>query len=292
MDDNPVSTFRILSYVLLLQLGIRLSGSLTAGFISEGTIRLVWKTAAEFLSLALPAAAFFRMSGIRPGKLVSFAYRFPARPFFSACTVLGSVTAAGMVSDKIAAFMTDRGIILREGFTAEREASVVYFIVYFIASVPLAAITEEFFYRGILLNTIVPYNRIFALVLQSVLFACLHDDPRQFLHAACGGFFLGVLTLESGSLVFAVIVHTFNNALAFLFLYSGFFDRIRIPLTAVVSAAGLFGLILLAGRARGKENQSYPPGRLFRLFILSPAALSYFVLKILLLPGWFGCGYR
>lgn len=290
MDDRPVSAFKTLSYVLLLQLWIRLLSSLTAGFISEGTIRLVWIAAADLFSFALPAAVFFRMSGTRPGEFISLEWKFPPRPFLSACTVSGAVTAAGMVSDKTAAFLAERGMILREGFTVRKEASVLYFIVFFIASVPFAAIAEEFFFRGIILNTLARYNRLFAVVLQSVLFGCLHDNPRQFLHAVCGGFFLGILTLESGSLLFAVIVHTSNNALAFLFLYSGFFGHIRIPLTAIVVTAGFFGLILLAGRIRGKEKQLYPSRMLFFLFVMSPAALLYFIIKILLLPGWFDFG--
>ena len=159
-----------------------------------------------------------------------------------------------------------------------QSATILYYIVMFAAKVPIAALTEEIFYRGIVLNTLAVYNRTSALVIQALLFGLIHENPVQFFYTACGGFFLGLLTLESESLVFAVIVHMINNVIILLFQYADipYFER----LIAVVFAAGVAGLVMIIMRTETNVKQPVPFGRLLSVFILSPPMVIYLMLKI------------
>lgn len=287
MNNNPAAPVNALAYSLLLQLALRIIISLPSEFMAEGIVLLICETALDVLSFVLPAAAFFRLSGFHSDNVISFKIKFPPQPFFSACTVLAVITAAGYVSDKLVLLLGNWGLNLHENAVVITDASVVYYIILFIVTVPIAALTEEYFYRGIVLNSLTRYNRIFALIFQSVLFGFLHGNPRQFLYAVCGGLFLGILTLECGSVIFAVIVHMVNNALAFLYLYLDMFHPVQTAVIVVIFTGGIAGLITLIRRMGNKSKQPFPFDKLVRLFIMSPPMILYFIIKIVLLPGWF-----
>lgn len=191
MYNGSYTPVKTLSYSLLLQQALRYIVSLSPynGLISE--------TILEIMTFALPAAVFFRSSGISPDSVISCRFKFPPRPFFSACAVLSVIFAAGFISDRIFLFieslkntqpyMPYMPYIKKSGMVIQGEVS--YYILLFIATVPITALTEEIFYRGIVLNTLAIYNRTSALVIQALLFGLLHENPSQFLYAAYGDFF-------------------------------------------------------------------------------------------------------
>ncbi|MHB1152118.1 MAG: CPBP family intramembrane glutamic endopeptidase [Eubacteriales bacterium] len=287
MNNNPAAPVHALSYALLLQLALRMMISIPSEFLAEGIVLLICETVLGIVSFVLPATVFFRISGFRSDNFISFKINFPPQPFFSACTVLAVIIAAGTISDKLVLLLGNWGWSLRENAPVIKDATAAYYIIFFIATVPIAALTEEYFYRGIVLNSLTRYNKIFALIFQSVLFGFLHGNPKQFLYAVCGGLFLGILTLECGSVIFAVFVHMANNALVFLTLHFDLFRQVQTAVFAILFAGGLFGLLLIIRRMKNKTKQPVPFGKLVRLFMMSPPMIGYFIIKIMLLPGWF-----
>lgn len=81
-----------------------------------------------------------------------------------------------------------------------------------IALVVMAPITEELFFRGLVLRGFrLRYTRKKAIVLSALLFAIIHLTPNQFLSAFAIGLFLAWIVLETGSLWLALFVHAVAN---------------------------------------------------------------------------------
>lgn len=78
----------------------------------------------------------------------------------------------------------------------------------------LPAICEEFFFRGYLLQlSMKHYSAHISLIWVSAIFAFMHFQLVAILPLFIFGYILGYLTLKTGRLSYAVLVHFLNNAL-------------------------------------------------------------------------------
>jgi uncharacterized protein len=86
----------------------------------------------------------------------------------------------------------------------------------FVFLVIVAPITEELFFRGVMLQGFAPrYGRIKAVVLSAALFGAIHVIPWQVVPAFLLGLLFGWWTVATGSLWPALTAHAFTNAFAF-----------------------------------------------------------------------------
>ncbi len=76
----------------------------------------------------------------------------------------------------------------------------------------VAPVTEEFFFRGMLLHGFSKANQRFAVFFSALFFGLAHANIPQFLLAFTLGIFLAHITLIHGSLVPSIIVHIFINS--------------------------------------------------------------------------------
>ena len=76
----------------------------------------------------------------------------------------------------------------------------------------IAPVTEEFFYRGMLLKLFSRANQRFAVFMSAFLFGLAHGNLPQFLLAFLVGIFLGHITLKHNSIVPAIICHIAVNS--------------------------------------------------------------------------------
>ena len=74
----------------------------------------------------------------------------------------------------------------------------------------VAPVFEEVIFRGLVLRTLQPYGRKFAILASAFLFGIFHGNILQTPFAFAAGLVLGYVTLEY-SLVWAVLLHTINN---------------------------------------------------------------------------------
>lgn len=77
----------------------------------------------------------------------------------------------------------------------------------------LPAVCEETAHRGMLLSQISKKSVTKAIILSSLLFGLLHINIYQFFYATILGVFLAKLTVDSGSIYPAMIIHFMNNAI-------------------------------------------------------------------------------
>ncbi|WP_078955886.1 CPBP family intramembrane glutamic endopeptidase [Streptomyces sp. NRRL B-1140] len=85
--------------------------------------------------------------------------------------------------------------------------------------VPLQAAAEEYVFRGWLLQAVGAFVRSpwLAVIPQAVLFAAAHGWGTRwgFLGLAVNGLVMGLLTIRTGGLEAAIVLHVLNNLLAF-----------------------------------------------------------------------------
>ena len=80
----------------------------------------------------------------------------------------------------------------------------------------LAPITEEVFFRGMLLRVFSRANQRFAVFASAVFFGMVHGNIQQFILATAMGVFLAHITLKHGSVIPAAGVHIFVNSLSLM----------------------------------------------------------------------------
>ena len=78
----------------------------------------------------------------------------------------------------------------------------------------IAPITEEIFFRGMILRTFSKANQRFAIFASAFFFGMTHGNVPQFILAFILGIFLAHITLKHGSIIPSVIVHIFINSVS------------------------------------------------------------------------------
>lgn len=77
------------------------------------------------------------------------------------------------------------------------------------------AFTEEVFFRGIILARLAGhYPKKKAILFSALLFALMHFNPWQAVHAFVSGLFLGWIYLRFRSIWLCMFIHCYNNVLA------------------------------------------------------------------------------
>jgi membrane protease YdiL (CAAX protease family) len=90
-----------------------------------------------------------------------------------------------------------------------------------LASVLVAPICEEIFFRGYLLMGLTRAMPAWlAITLTSLIFAAAHASPGSFVLLFVLAIFLGILRIATGSLWPGIILHMLNNALGFYVLFA------------------------------------------------------------------------
>ena len=76
------------------------------------------------------------------------------------------------------------------------------------------ALCEEFSLRCCSLGLLKKYGKAFGVVTVSLVFGVLHGNVIQLVFASLVGLILGYVTVKTGSVVPAVLIHAFNNGMA------------------------------------------------------------------------------
>lgn len=110
----------------------------------------------------------------------------------------------------------------------------------------IAPITEELFFRGVLLRTLAKSNQRFAVFASALFFGLIHGNLRQFVLAVLIGIFLAHITLKHGSIIPSIIVHIFINSLSSIIGEVADISQVASVICyLVLLAVALLGMILL-----------------------------------------------
>lgn len=105
-----------------------------------------------------------------------------------------------------------------------------------IYSCVMAPVTEELFFRGMMLRVLSKANQRFAVVATAVFFGLTHGNIPQFILTFLLGLFLAHITLKHESIIPSIIVHMFLNTFVTVSSY--------LPESAIIE--GILNMILIA----------------------------------------------
>ena len=123
--------------------------------------------------------------------------------------------------------------------------SVLFNTFTFISVVILAPIFEELIFRGMILNTLTKYNKMFAIIVTSLLFGLLHLNITQAIPAFFMSLVLCYMYVQTDSILVTILAHAGNNFLALMSAYSN-----HILITVLVLALVIYGLITMVLKSK------------------------------------------
>ncbi|HRR76662.1 MAG TPA: type II CAAX endopeptidase family protein [Ruminococcus sp.] len=123
----------------------------------------------------------------------------------------------------------------------------------------IAPVTEELFFRGMLLRTFSKANQRFAVFATAVFFGLAHGNLPQFTLAFLLGIFLAHITLKHGSIIPSIVVHVFVNTVVTIMGELDLSDAQMIAFNLGLEAFAAFGaLMLLIFRSKDKLPATTP----------------------------------
>lgn len=92
--------------------------------------------------------------------------------------------------------------------------------------VVIAPIFEEYWFRGIVMESLRPYGNGFAILVSGILFGMTHANFSQFFYATVLGICLGYIAVSTKSIVTTTIMHAMFNGMSGLMLLFITFDEV------------------------------------------------------------------
>jgi len=135
-------------------------------------------------------------------------------PFLWIATVVFMIGFVIVTSefDNLLNFILPMPEILRDVF--EKLMFDQIFIVAIIVMGIIPALTEELFFRGLILDGLKNnYSKNKAILISALLFGIIHLNPWQFLSGFIIGLFAAWICINTNSIWLCIYVHLFNNAL-------------------------------------------------------------------------------
>ncbi len=137
-------------------------------------------------------------------------------------------------------------------FTGVTDPVAIVFM--FLTVVVVASITEEVLFRGVILKSLSKYSTAFAAVVSSLLFGLIHGNIPQFVFAFMVGMIMSYITIKTGSIIPAIVIHAFNNFFALssqvLVSYDIAPDIVNAVYTIVSLACLAFTIVVIIVKAK------------------------------------------
>ncbi len=164
-----------------------------------------------------------------------FKYIGVALVLWCACTVLNSVI---------------NNWLYKVGFEhveqLERTQEIPALIAGFVSTCVVAPITEEFFYRGIIVSGFSNKGNAVAVILSSFLFALAHGSLTLFAMPFVYGFVFALIAIKTKSIFPTIIMHSVCNILSWIILNAELFNINMELLGYIVMLTGLAGILMVA----------------------------------------------
>lgn len=122
----------------------------------------------------------------------------------------------------------------------------------------LPAIFEELLFRGIMLDGAKKYGAKFAIIFTSLAFGLFHSNPEQILGATLMGMVFSFITLRTGDIRVAMLLHFTNN----LFSTFAYFSETSVGFIAfatmliLIFVFAIFGVVMLINTLK-KDKQFF-----------------------------------
>ncbi len=224
---------RALGFSFLIMAAIVLSFSFLAvkvlsilGFSDQKKIELLNDPAIVqvmqiFFSIIIFTIPFILVSKIyryRISDLINF--NKPKKKTFLPLFFIGiAICAFSNIASSMAGYLFEKMGVRYEVVYAENPDGIFGFLLSLLATVVVPALVEEFACRGIILGVLRKFGDTFAIIISSLFFGLMHSNFEQIPFAFFVGVALAFVTIKSGSIWLAVLIHAFNNSISVIFAY-------------------------------------------------------------------------
>lgn len=99
-------------------------------------------------------------------------------------------------------------------------------VVLLVQLVVIAPLFEEFWFRGIVMQSLRPYGNGFAIFVSGLLFGLTHANFSQFFYASVLGICLGYIAVSTKSIITTTIMHAMFNGMSGIMLLLITFDDV------------------------------------------------------------------
>ena len=187
----------------------------------DPNIAYIIESVISFLFLyVIPISAAILL--LKPKKMCSRIYKKP-QYFGSAMGMFpafyGLAIFANLITIIISSFFRDTD--LNESFNTVNELApdgIVSAIVLFVQLAVIAPVFEEFWFRGIVMESLRPYGNGFAIFVSALLFGLTHANFGQLFYTAVIGICLGYIAISTKSIVTTTIMHAILNSISGIML--------------------------------------------------------------------------
>lgn len=181
---------------------------------------------AYLFSFILPVPFFYLISKGQKSHFLALGLTMPEpRPvqsytavIFSGVAIVTAMAAVNMLAFPVIVDNTEMFLL---------DFSQPYKVVLaFIGTAIVPAFAEELLFRGLIISNLKPYGAGTAVIVSSVLFGLMHQNPVQLLYATAAGLVFGYVYIKTESIWCCVAVHFVNNFVSVLQMYfSSKFDE-------------------------------------------------------------------
>lgn len=187
----------------------------------DPNIAYIIETVISFLFLyVIPISAAIPL--LKPPKMCSQVYKKP-KYFGSAMGMFPAFYGLAIFTNLITILVSSlfQDTDLNESFNTVNELApdgIVSAIVLFIQLAVIAPIFEEFWFRGIVMESLRPYGNGFAIFVSALLFGLTHANFGQLFYTAVIGVCLGYIAISTKSIVTTTIMHAILNSISGIML--------------------------------------------------------------------------
>lgn len=207
-----IFTSRGLCSVLLGLLAPSISGlNATAAYCIQTAFSLV------FL-YAVPICATILLLKVPVRKMNADIYKKP-KYFGSALGMFPAFYSVSIITNALTMWITSliKSTNFNDSFNTVNELAApntACGIILFVQMAVIAPLLEEFWFRGLVLESLRPYGNGVAIFISAFLFGLTHANFAQFFYATVFGIFLGYIAISTRSIVTTTVIHAILNSFA------------------------------------------------------------------------------
>lgn len=134
------------------------------------------------------------------------------------------------------------------------------YLVALIVMAVLPAVVEELLFRGVILQGLMRFGPITAVIVSAMLFSLFHLSLSQTVYQFILGIIFAVLYLRTRNLTYPILLHFFNNAFTLTVMYAmndggddftfNSMSTASLVILAVIGSAAIIGILMLFRRHR------------------------------------------
>lgn len=219
--------------MMIVVLAVRCISTVVLGVLAP--LYFDWSDVSMTLLQSLASIVFLNVIPIAAGiAILKFNVKDEARKMYAKPRyfgrALGMFPAGYSLSIAIAALtMLILWLISKIGLTDSAVSTGILYMssdmtsamIMFFHKVVIAPLFEEFWFRGMVLQSLRPYGNGFAIFVSSLLFGITHANLEQFFYTTAIGIILGYVAVQTGSVITSTVMHAMFNsvgAIASLFI--------------------------------------------------------------------------